>query len=244
MSDALPHWDMSHEEISARDLVDRYVTGKLSAEESARFEAHFVDCTACLDQLETAERFRAALKNVAAAPAPAAPAPRPWITWQVAAALLVALGASLFFAVRQPAAERELERARATAQEWQRRYLAVRPPEAAPMVMSTFYLTIPRGPDTKGSEPVNRVTVDAATRWVALSLEGEHDAVGIRVTVTDAEGRNVWQQSESRGTARTALSVVMPRQTLHRGDYSLTLETLSGGRYEPAGRYRFRVVER
>jgi methionine-rich copper-binding protein CopC len=235
---------MSHEEIAARDLVDRYVIGKLSAEESARFEAHFVDCTECLDQLETAERFRAALKNVAAVPAISGPARRPWIAWQVAAALVVALGASIFFAVRQSAAERELERARATAQEWQRRYQAARPPEPAPLVMSTFYLTIPRGADTQGSVPVNRVTVDAATRWVALSLEGEHDAVGIRVTVTDAEGRTVWQQSEARGSARTALSVVIPRQTLHAGDYSLTLETLSGGRYEVAGRYRFRVVER
>src|SRR5262249_1305564 len=40
------------------DIAERYVTGRLSAEERAGFEAHFVDCARCLDRIEAAEGLR------------------------------------------------------------------------------------------------------------------------------------------------------------------------------------------
>src|SRR5205085_9310597 len=48
---------MNHEQIEQFNLVDRYLRGKLPAEESADFEAHFVDCPQCVAQLKTTGKF-------------------------------------------------------------------------------------------------------------------------------------------------------------------------------------------
>jgi hypothetical protein len=57
---------MDHQYIEEQNIPDRYLLGKLRAEERARFEEHFIDCRECLDRLETTEDFRGALRSVAA----------------------------------------------------------------------------------------------------------------------------------------------------------------------------------
>jgi anti-sigma factor RsiW len=57
---------MDHHYIEEHNVPDRYLLGKLPAEERARFEEHFIDCQECLDRLETTEDFRGALRSVAA----------------------------------------------------------------------------------------------------------------------------------------------------------------------------------
>jgi Putative zinc-finger len=57
---------MDHHYIEEHNVPDRYLLGKLPAEERARFEEHFIDCRECLDRLETTEEFRGALRTVAA----------------------------------------------------------------------------------------------------------------------------------------------------------------------------------
>jgi hypothetical protein len=44
---------MDHKYIEELDLVDRYLMGRLDADESAEFEEHFVDCAQCVDRLRT-----------------------------------------------------------------------------------------------------------------------------------------------------------------------------------------------
>lgn len=44
---------MDHKYIEELDLVDRYLMGRLPADESAAFEEHFVDCAQCVDRLKT-----------------------------------------------------------------------------------------------------------------------------------------------------------------------------------------------
>jgi hypothetical protein len=44
---------MDHNYIEELDLIDRYLMGKLTADESAGFEEHFVDCAQCVDRLKT-----------------------------------------------------------------------------------------------------------------------------------------------------------------------------------------------
>lgn len=56
---------MDHHYIEEQNISDRYLLGKLPAEERARFEEHFIDCRECLDRLETTEDFRGALRAVA-----------------------------------------------------------------------------------------------------------------------------------------------------------------------------------
>ena len=57
---------MDHQYIEEHNITDRYLLGRLRAEERSRFEEHFVDCQECLERLETTEDFRGALKTVAA----------------------------------------------------------------------------------------------------------------------------------------------------------------------------------
>src|SRR5437588_3465079 len=46
---------MNHDYIEQRDLIRRYLTGRLTADESTEFEEHFVDCSQCVDRLRTTE---------------------------------------------------------------------------------------------------------------------------------------------------------------------------------------------
>lgn len=48
---------MDHAYINQFDIVDQYLMGKLAAEESARFEEHFVDCPQCVAQLKITGNF-------------------------------------------------------------------------------------------------------------------------------------------------------------------------------------------
>ncbi len=57
---------MEHEEIDKFNLIDRYLMGKLLAEERACFEEHFVDCPQCIAHLQTTKNFMQDLRFVAA----------------------------------------------------------------------------------------------------------------------------------------------------------------------------------
>jgi hypothetical protein len=256
---------MTHDEIAARNVVECYLMAKLSQDESARFEEHFVDCPECLDQLEAAERLRSALKPLARERGQTElprTASRHWgSAWPVAAGLVLAAGSLLLFAIREAKVRGELAQAVTASLDWQQRYErehaaaeALRSAKpagdaapAAPVVASTFYLNIARGSESATSEPINRVTLPADPRWIALSLEGEVEAglKRLRVSVADSAGSAVWQQADLQVTPRETLSVILPSRVLNPGDYVLTLEGLSpSGRGVPAGRYRFRVANR
>lgn len=56
---------MDHRTVDEQQVVERYLMGRLSAEEAARFEEHYLGCQECLDRLEEGERFHRALKAVA-----------------------------------------------------------------------------------------------------------------------------------------------------------------------------------
>jgi hypothetical protein len=55
---------MDHVYIEEHQVVDRYLMGKLTAEELGGFEEHYLSCTECLDRLETTADLARALKRV------------------------------------------------------------------------------------------------------------------------------------------------------------------------------------
>lgn len=57
---------MDHPYIEERSVIERYHQGRLSPEEEEAFEAHFVACPACLEELEMARGFRIGLRTLAA----------------------------------------------------------------------------------------------------------------------------------------------------------------------------------
>ena len=57
---------MDHDYIAEHSLIERYHQGSLPPEEEARFEAHFVGCPQCTEELELARGFRLGIRTVAA----------------------------------------------------------------------------------------------------------------------------------------------------------------------------------
>jgi hypothetical protein len=56
---------MNHDYIIEFNVIDQYVLGTLAADQAEEFEAHFVDCPECVDQLNMARSFIHDLKGLA-----------------------------------------------------------------------------------------------------------------------------------------------------------------------------------
>lgn len=67
---------MDHTEIEDRQIAELYLRGKLSPEEAAGFEEHYLHCQECLDRLETAEAMERGFKRAAGQDAARAAATR------------------------------------------------------------------------------------------------------------------------------------------------------------------------
>jgi hypothetical protein len=57
---------MNHDYVEEHGVLEAYLKDRLSASERDAFEAHYFDCAACLQQLETASDFREGMLQVAA----------------------------------------------------------------------------------------------------------------------------------------------------------------------------------
>jgi hypothetical protein len=57
---------MTHTDIEERQVVERYLQGKLPAELAAEFEEHYLSCPQCLDRLETTAELALSLKAAVA----------------------------------------------------------------------------------------------------------------------------------------------------------------------------------
>ena len=56
---------MNHEYINKFNVIDQYVLGHLTAKEAEEFEDHFIDCSSCVDQLNTTRNMVHDLKGLA-----------------------------------------------------------------------------------------------------------------------------------------------------------------------------------
>jgi hypothetical protein len=126
---------MNHEQIDQFDLIDRYLMGKLPAEESVGFEEHFVDCQQCLARLQTTKCFLQDLRLVAAEQASQIDHLHPrsafWhfpqtllrkpLAW-VAACLLIAAVATGFVVNYTQHLRTSRDQAENRSEQWQRRY--------------------------------------------------------------------------------------------------------------------------
>ncbi len=162
----------------------------------------------------------------------------------------------------------ELDKLRTAAQTWQRQYESARQAntelqaqlqlsrQAAPgsgkdgsgplpILASVFNLDRTRSADSNSSESVNRIVISRLPQWIVLILDGEEDqnVRSYRVTLTDSQGKPVWNKSLVSSSASNTLSVTLPATLLHQGAYRLTLEGRTGqDAYLISGRYSFRVI--
>ena len=130
---------MDHDYINEHGVVALYVAGRLSPEERAGFEEHFVDCRQCLEQIEVTGELRDGLRQVAkedaarggVAPLGDAPQVVPAL-WAgpgsrnprglLAYAMVVVVGLGAIFFVDVRYRRSEVAEARRTSEDWQRRY--------------------------------------------------------------------------------------------------------------------------
>jgi tetratricopeptide (TPR) repeat protein len=84
---------LSCEDVERDEIAERYLRGELSSAAQERFEAHYFDCTPCLERLRVLEELHAELSRPVASPRGASR----W--WRVAAAGLAA-AAVIVLAVR------------------------------------------------------------------------------------------------------------------------------------------------
>ena len=127
---------MNHNYIEQFDLIDRYLMGKLPAEESAQFEEHFIDCPECTDRLKTTGDFLQDLRMVAVQKTAQTDNyspkgfPRYFSQILYPRALALAVGCLLIFVIaglilvinRMGRLQSELDRAKSASAEWERRY--------------------------------------------------------------------------------------------------------------------------
>ena len=127
---------MDHKYINEFDLVERYLMGKLAAEETAEFEAHFVDCLECVGQLKTTKALMDGLRIVASekAPEPRGYEPR-GLSWPLrhsgfrkslalaaGVLVLVALVGAVVVSNQIRRSRVEADQAKSASAEWARRY--------------------------------------------------------------------------------------------------------------------------
>ena len=90
---------MDHRKIEAENIPERYIRGKLNAEEAEAFEQHLLRCSRCLGQVHSAERMLHGLRQLATdddswsghlpgLTVPAEPEPKPRrVLWPIAVIL-------------------------------------------------------------------------------------------------------------------------------------------------------------
>ncbi len=221
---------MDHAKIEAEDFVERYVLGRLTAAERERFEAHYVDCPRCLDQLEWTQDLHGALKTAAADSAVRTLlvggvfsflARRSRGVQVLSALAAMALPAILVLALLLPRLGELSELRR-------------------PQVNTASVLL---GVLVRSGEPAAEVTLLRLSERQRVLLEVDGDAAfeSYRATLFDAAGEPTWQD-RLRPNPWAVLEVTFPAGFFRPGDYRLDFAGLTeDGRPVELGSFRLRA---
>lgn len=259
---------MDHAYIEEHGLIDLYHRGQLPPEEEAGFEEHFMGCPECQERLEMARGFQRGLKtavaeDVAKAGVLAWLARRRWIALAalILAAVLPALGYLAGSRGVSPAEteadwrqlyekeQRSAEGLRQRLEESERQRLAQAaaqkeetpaPPAApSPLVnMPVFLLSAVRGEGEAAA-------IDVGEGWFSLAVDAGDDPrfESFRVTITDARGKRVFQESGLEPNALEALLLTFPAGFLAPGEHRLAVQGLRpDGTAADLGGHSFRIV--
>ncbi|MEM9556562.1 MAG: zf-HC2 domain-containing protein [Acidobacteriota bacterium] len=237
------HRAMVHPRIDDERVVDRYLAGRLDAEDTARFEEHLFACDACLAAVEAGEQLRRGLQAVAAETMVAAETVLAAETVAAAdsahARGLIALGvlawlrrrpgmlaAVTLLVVLLPAAlvwqQLELQRLRSAAE---------RPAFDQP---TADLQLVPLGVVRDAGPTL--LQIDAERPLVLLSLE--LPSTGARLETYRVELRGgasmddlVWRAEGLEPTLYDSLLIALPARSLVPGDYRIVVgaETAAGG---------------
>lgn len=235
---------MDHAYIENNQVIDRYLMEKLPTAESARFEAHYLDCQRCLDQLELAETFLHEFRGAAARQAARATGLGflAWLTRRrvyqaalLATTVLVAAGVTVSF-------ERRLAEERQARSEVTEKLARAYRPQ-----VETLVLPLDKERGASAEEPSRRIRLGASPEWIVFSLplSEPRQAVGpYRVTLIDGHGNDVWRSEPFEPDTQGSLRLSLHSSWLGPGDYRLRVDAVgsSGGESGDATYFAFRVL--
>ena len=199
---------MDHTHAIENHAVERYLMGALPAEERDAFEEHYFGCPECAREVCAGARFRANAREALERGAAAPAARSRWWSWPS----LVPVAASLVFA----------------GVVW---YQA-----RQPMAMSAVPYVVHE--TTRGAES-ERTRIPRGGGLVSLNFEipGDRAFSSYDCVLQDAAGRMVAETKvDSRRPGETA-QVVVRRDRLHAGIYTLTLRSAGA----PVAQYTFEM---
>lgn len=226
---------MDHTEIERNDVVERYVTGRLDADELARFEEHYFDCAACCDAVEDAERLELGLSQVAAEETARVVRGSLVVQQSVLAALLARarrpLVAGLVLAVALVPAglvwrgHQRLTSELASAMDDLAAAEGALDEERRPRV-NTPVLTFEA---RRGAGATRQISLRPEPEWIVLAIRlAEPVADRYRVTLS-ASDQLLWQSSELEPSFEGSLSLSLHSSLLPPGGYELSISELPSG---------------
>lgn len=252
---------MDHPRIDEERILDRYLVGRLSAEEEALFEEHLFECADCLEKARWGEELRRGLHEVAAQEAiqeatQAAARATAWVgllAWLrrrparparlarlgglalLGLALVGALVVLPALVLRQQVELRQLREA------------AGKPPAANGGLTRPVgdFLVVSLGVVRGASSREVELRPDPTKAAVLLSIElATVDAGHYRVTLSDEADHVLWRGENLEPNLYDTLLIALPSSFLAPGRYRITVEGLTADGSEPAGEVRLRVLPR
>ncbi|MFW2403681.1 MAG: hypothetical protein ACN4GT_02865 [Gammaproteobacteria bacterium] len=198
---------MDRNYVIENEIVDRYLRGELSDDESAAFEEFYLSDRATLAELELAEKLEAGLRGAAEqgrldVPPPQGRFARALTSPQWAAAASVLLVCSLGFNV------------------FMQRQTGGAPDVASPQLIPLIA--------TRGAAPAT-IVPHAPDRWVVLLADPGFDPYDdYRAAVLDPAGERVWEVAALQPGYEDLLAVGIAGSALVPGRYDLVVEARSG----------------
>jgi hypothetical protein len=215
---------MDQEYISEHNVIERYLSGRLTDEERAAFEERCLWCSDTLQELEVAERLREGLRDMDTSvdtPADRGPLTRWLFSPQWAAAASVMLVVSL------------------ATTGWL--LTEMQAPDTALATTQVYSIEMTRG----GEAPSTVVRVGPDDRWVVLLVYpelGRHDRYRAELYRRGATPQ-VWQASDIPPGTAESLALTLPAALLSPGDYRLGVIGLNDAAPgDPVGEVTFRVA--
>ena len=218
---------IEHPHLEEERVAERYLKGRLSADEAARFEEHYLTCQACLEELELVERFERAFKDVAREEV-ARSVVSIWARLRQSHQAVLAVAAALLLVVLPGGYSLltihrlgdELERSRTTVADLQQQ-------RAEPEINVPILRLSPVRSAAEQSEPVNRITLPADLQRLVLSLELEGpEFPRYRLALVNPAGQVTWQRADAERDHRGALVLILPSSLFETGDSLLRVEGL------------------
>ncbi len=208
---------MKHPEIDEEAVVDRYVAGKLSAAECERFEAHFLNCPACIQGIEDAERLQRGL-SLAAAEDVVARQTILSVAWHAvrsrtglamaAAMLVMGLIPASFLWQRAGRLGADLDAARRALAE-----------ERRPRLNTPILALVAT---RAGEQPLQQISLRTEPEWIVLAVElGDTARPRYEVSLTAADGTVITESPDLEPSFRGTVTVSLHSSLLPAGDYRL-----------------------